>query len=355
MRKLEKGLLCAELFYPECIDPENVARFVKWIREQDCYIRLLESMNRIKKSSSDLAGYLYEEFAAIDLGKISRIEDGLVAYAKILYLCQLATPHFYINPLMALSEEEREIKVGEVLIAFDQKHLTLNQFSESSAYSFREKSEQIREKVRLWENDVYDDTLQLVEKLNDCPRNLPVVRVFSAKRIFIAAADLLMGGIFAASYFAEGSIVREGLFSTSISRMRYDQIFTCLFLIFLGLSVLGFLIELFVRLIRFGHYKRARKNILTRADRWKDRIHSGGQELENYLLRSVEKMTPMNHPVKKYDCCSSFLDEWVYLYRVNFKAKSIGKDKINVFHRIVFSLTVIFFIIWLSCLVIELL
>lgn len=355
MRKLEKGLLCAELFYPECIESVNVANFVKWIREQDCYVRLLESMNRIKKSSSNLAMYLYEEFASIDLGKISGMEEGFVAYAKILYLCQLATPHFYINPLMVFLEEERQIKVGEILIRFDQTYLTLNQLSEASEYSFREKSDKLREKVRLWENDVYEETKKLVDKLTDHPRNLPVIRVFSAKRILIALSYLLMGGTFTASVFAENSIVREWLKETSLSMFRYEHYFTYLFLGFWSLGVLFFLVGIVIRAIRFGRYKRARKVVITRADRWKDRIHSGGQELENYLIRSVEKAVPMNHLVKKYDCCTSLLNDLVYLYRVNFKAKSIRKEKINVFHRIVFSLTLIFFIIFMSCLVIKLL
>ena len=112
MRELDKGLLLAELFDPNCISGRNISNFVEWIRNQECYIKLIENMDEVKKSSSILARCLYQEFSSIDLSRITSIEEGMIAYYKILYLCQLSTPTFYVNPLLIINESERKIKDG---------------------------------------------------------------------------------------------------------------------------------------------------------------------------------------------------------------------------------------------------
>ena len=55
MRNLEKGLLLAELIDPSLTSKEQIDELVDWIRKQDSYIKLVESMMEIKKSSTFLA------------------------------------------------------------------------------------------------------------------------------------------------------------------------------------------------------------------------------------------------------------------------------------------------------------
>ena len=112
MRNLEKGLLLAELIDPSLTSKEQIENLVDWIRKQDAYLQLVKSMMEIKKSSSFLATILYEEFSLINLDQVKSIEEGLIAYSKILYLCQIAIPNFYVNPLLVLNEKERKIPLG---------------------------------------------------------------------------------------------------------------------------------------------------------------------------------------------------------------------------------------------------
>lgn len=343
MRELEKGLLLAELFDPNCISGRNISNFVDWIRNQECYIKLVENMDEVKKSSSILARCLYQEFSTIDLNLITSIEEGMIAYYKILYLCQLSTPTFYVNPLLIINKSERKIKVGEILVKFNNKYITLDEFSKDTRFAFNEKYEFIREKIKQWEDDVYERIVRTIDKLKEHPRNLPNRRVFSFKHVIYGLFLLIISGLVVSGYFVNNEIIKSLYSKFNLSTYTFKNYCMLGLILFVLIGILDYIIETIIRIVKYKKYHRIRKLIFGDRTKLLNIIKKQGENLENYFVKNIEKNSTMKEVAFNFSYCYKLYESFLYLYFINYHCKKIDKDRFSLICKITCSFIAIFF------------
>ena len=352
MRSLEKGLLLAELIDPSLTSKEQIDELVDWIRKQDSYIKLVESMMEIKKSSTFLATIIYREFSLIDLDKVKSIEEGLIAYSKILYLSQIALPNFYVNPLLVLNEKERKIPLGEVLVNFNEKYITLDELSLDTSFSFNDKYDFINQKVSEWEDEVFNKIISPLKELNKKNnRNLPIIRVFPViflSVLFLSLAEIL---VVVFLYFFGSKKIEDLLFHLNFSTYLEVNYFMLIALALLGINILIILFIILFRLIKFHKYRKARRIIINNEGNVSDAVNKAGDKLSIYIIKSFEKHEIMKKDVFSFSSCYYIFDYIAYLYYVNYKCEKIKDYSMTKPLKVLFFLSQIFFIMFIVLLI----
>ena len=344
MRNLEKGILLAELVNKDLPSYEQIKNLVAWIREQECYKTLLDNMNEIKNSSTFLAQAIYEEFKAIDLDRVNSIEEGLISYAKILYLCQISTPNFYVNPLLVLNKKERDIRIGDVIVKFNDKYITLEELAHDKDFSFDEKYEFVKKQVDSWQNDVYERIQKPSHYFKTSnPRNLPKIRVMT---FFHYVFSFIYLGLIAFVIF--GFSTNHASLNTVFKNFDYHQFgprnyLFLAFLVFLTIGVVGFIIELAISYHKYHKYAKCYKIVIDQDDKLIRFINKNGDHLFDYIIASIERGADMNENVFKFSSCLNIYEYVLYLYHVNYKCKKLKKNKVSHFdfYLIILSLAML--------------
>lgn len=345
MREIEKGLLLAELINPDCIDERQISSFVSWIRNQDCYHDLVENMNDVKKSSSILARCLYHEFELINLDKVSSIEEAMIAYYKILYLVQLSTPAFYLNPLLAINKKEKKIRIGDVLVKFNNKYIPLDEFSLDAGFAFQEKLAFIKEKVSSWEDDVYNRLIKTIRRLKDNPRNLPKRRVFSIGHIILGLLYIALIAAFVVVMYTNNQFFSSVHLPDTFSKYTFKHFIVLFSMSFVGLGSIIYIVEMIYRAITISKYRKIRNLVFDKEDHLLKIIQKQGDKLQNYLIKNVEKHNKLDLIVDDFSDCLKIYEYLLYLYHINYHCKKIEKDRIWLVSKIVLSLVLVFVIL----------
>lgn len=347
MRNIEKGFLLAEIMSFDTINEKDVKSFISWIRSQECYDSLFQRVKELKTSTSFYARYLYNEFISIDLERVKTIEEGFIAYAKILYLHQIITPGFYINPMLVINKQERNYKIGEIVVYFNNKYMTLNELNNDENYSFQEKYEFILKQVNKWQKDIEEKILYPMSKLSDNPRNLPKVRIIPFSYLLTL---LLYVAMITLSIFIPLNIIpalKDVLLNFNIS--SYNEL-NYFYLASLCVGVIGFIIlivEIFIRRINYGHYFKYHKVILGGKDKALKVINESKNNLEKYLVSSFDKKSELKAKVFTFSKCYFLFEYIMYLYEINYHYKKITKDRISLINKILFAFSMIFFALFL--------
>ncbi len=352
MRNLEKGLLLAELIDPSLTSKEQIENLVDWIRKQDAYLQLVKSMMEIKKSSSFLATILYEEFSLINLDQVQSIEEGLIAYSKILYLCQIAIPNFYVNPLLVLNEKERKIPLGQILIKFNEKYITLDELSLDNSFSFNEKYDFINNKVNDWEDEVYTRIIEPIKELNKKNnRNLPKIKVLPFSYLLTGLIYFVEIVLMIFLYFFGSNKIKELLFHFNFSSYLEVNYFLIIFLSFSALSLLFLLFNITIRFIKYNKYRKARKIIINNEGNISKTVNKAGDKLTAYLIKNIEKHELLKKKVFSFSSCYYIFDYVTYLFYVNYKCKKIKDNTMKIIHKILFIITETFFVMFIFLLI----
>lgn len=347
MRNIEKGLLLAEIMSFDTSTEKDVKSFVSWIRNQECYDSLLQRVKELKTSTSFYARYLYNEFISIDLEQVKSIEEGFVAYAKILYLNQIITPGFYINPLLIINKQERKYKVGDIVVYFNNKYLTLNELSKDESYSFQEKYEFILKQVNKWQKDIEEKILYPMSKLADNPRNLPKLYALPFRHLLLMIlymTIIMLSVCFPLLIFPSLKDVLINFNIESYNELNYFFIATSSFTM---LGVISIIVELIVRKINFGHYFKYRKVILGGKEKVINVINESKNKLEKYVVSSFDKKMELKENVFVFSKCYFLFEYIIYLYDINYHYKKFQKDRICLFNKILFAFSIIFFVIFM--------
>ncbi len=345
MREIEKGLLLAELINPDCIDEKQISSFVSWIKNQDCYHDLVENINDVRKSSSILAKCLYCEYEMINLDKVSSIEEAMIAYYKILYLVQLSTPAFYLNPLLAINKKEKKIRIGEILVKFNNKYIPIDELSLDSSFSFQEKSEFIKEKVLSWKDDVYNRLIKTIRKLKENPRNLPKKRIFSIGHIILGVFYISLIAMFVVTLYTNNQFLNSLYLPKSFSKYTFKHFILLFSMCFAGLGLLIYIVEMIYCAITISKYRKIRNLVFDKEDQLLKIIQKQGDKLQNYLIKNVEKHNKLDLIVDDFSSCLKIYEYLLYLYHINYHCKKIKKDRIWLISKIVLSLTLVFVIL----------
>lgn len=343
MRDLEKGRLLAEIIDSNNTTYDKVEAFVAWIRNQECYELLLTNMKEVKKSTSFYARYLYQEFISIDLSQISSIEDGFIAYAKILYLSQVTTPNLYVNPLLVINKAERKIKLKDVLVKFNNRYMTLEEFSKDPNYGFNEKYEFIVLKVKEWQKDIQEKILYPMEKLKDNPRNLPKLHFMPIGYIILGIFYLLCIGILFYSYLFARDEVKNAIWKVELTNLDAINYFAIALISFTLIGIVVYFVELIIRIIRFAKYKKERRILIKGRVKVLDEINKSSKYLENHIVNSIDKQLAMEQKVFSFSHCYYLFEYIIYLYHVNYRCKKIKKQKISWISKAILLLNVLWF------------
>ena len=353
MRNLEKGILLAELINPDLPSFEQIKNLIAWIRDQECYTTLLENMEEIKKSSTLLAHAIYDEFKAIDLDRVNSIEEGLISYAKILYLSQISTPNFYVNPLLVLNKKERDIKLDDVIVKFHDSYITLKELGEDKSYSFDEKYSFIKSQVNKWEQDVYERIEKPAKYFkNENPRNLPKIRIMTFLHYVVGIIYLGLIG-FLAYGFASNNPTLNTIFSNFDYHTFGPRNYLFLgFLAFFSVSLIVYIIGICINYHKYHKYAKCRKIIIEKDHSLLPYIHKQGERLLDYILSSFETRSRMNDVVFKYSSSLTLYEYVLYLYNINYRYKKIKKIRLSHFDMWMCVFTLMFLALTIGSIII---
>lgn len=346
MRNLEKGILLGELINPTLTSNQQLNNLRNWIREQDCYQNLLNNMKKVKKSSTFISRLLYQEFQSIDLDRFVSIEEGLIAYSKILYLSKISIPNFYTNPLLVINKEERSIKLKDLVVKFNEKYMTIEDFSKDKTYSFNEKYEFITNKVNNWEKEVFEKILKPIKELKSTnPRNLPIIKLFSFDR-FASLLVILLSTCFLIYGIFGGNELYKSIFTNwkihTFNELNY------LYLIFVSthlLFILIFSIEILVLIFKYARYNKYRKCLLNEKEVIKV-IDSNKENLKDHIINSFDNLKLLNTKIFKFSTSIKLYEYFLYLYYINYKCKRIYQPKTSTLNSIFICLLVVFWAIF---------
>ena len=346
MRNLEKGLLLCELINFESTSVEDVQKFVAWIREQEVYISLLENIKTLKTSTSFYARYLYNEFISLNLNQIKTIEEGFVAYSKILYLHQIVTPGFYINPLLVINKQERNFSLGKIIVKYDEKFVTFEEFCKDKGTSYIQKYEFITNQVRKYQKDIREKILRPINKMSINPRNLP--------KLDIVPFSLLILGMF---YFGTLAFLMGVSLTTIQARdffysFNFDVytganyiFFVTLFFVLIG--ILSFIVMVIFRSIRYHKYIKYHKIIFQDNRKVIDIINNSTAKLESHLVKALDKPELLDVKVFDFSSCYNLFEYVIYLYETNYRSMKFKVFKIKTLGRLNLTFTILFLILFL--------
>lgn len=347
MRNIEKGLLLAEIMSFDTTTEKDVKSFISWIRSQECYDLLLQRVKELKSSTSFYARYLYNEFVSIDLERVKTIEEGFIAYAKILYLHQIITPGFYINPMLVINKQERNYKIGEIIVYFNNKYMTLDELSKDENYSFQEKYEFILKQVNKWQKDIEEKILYPMSKLSDNPRNLPKLKSVPLKHFVMFLLYVIMISLNICLPLLIIPSLKDILINFNIASYNEINYFYLVSSGFISLGFISLIVELFIRKISFGPYFKYHKVILGGKDKALKVINDSKNNLEQYLVSSFDKKSELKEKVFAFSKCYFLFEYIIYLYEINYHYKKFTKDRINIINKILFAFSMIFFVLFL--------
>lgn len=341
MRSLEKGLLLAELCAPNSVSREHLDSFIDWIREQDCYKDLYKNMLETKKSSSIVAKYLYSEYASLNLDAISSIEEGIIIYSKILFLCNYSKSSNYINPLLIIEKKEEKVNVGEISIKFNNKIITLDELSTLEGYNFLEKYEAIKNKVSEWEEDVYSKLNTVLESLKDHPRNLPKRKVMTPKFIIALLYLVILDIVGCLFVFSNNDKIRNIVTGQNLGEYIYLNYFFIAFISILILLNITILCEFVIKKIVFHKYNSNRNKLISKPDTLVKELSNNSDKLLEYISKNVSDGAKMDVEVSNFSSCTLLYKKILYLYNINYRYKKFKKVKmlkINAFLLIVLTI-----------------
>lgn len=345
MRDIEKGILLSELINPNNTTKEQISAFINWIKEQDCYITLQKRISELKKTSSKISTIIKYEFVSLHLEKANSIEECMIIYSKILYLSQICTPSFYVNPLFVLNENEKNIKIGDIIIKKDNKNMTLQEFCNSKDYSFNEKIELINKIVSSYEDDTYQKLFIKIQDLKEKPRNLPERKVFSLKFILVGITYLIFISFFIFLKITNNKILTNAL-GMNFSTFSSVEYFCLLSLSFTILSTIFYVIELIIRSIKFHKYHKIRTLIFNK-NKLQDEIHDESEHLKKYIIKNMEKQNKLSLTCNNFSKLSKYYEGFLYLSYINNHVKKFKHDHLSKINLILYLLCTIFIIIFI--------
>lgn len=343
MRNLEKGLLLCELINFESTSLDDVKKFVAWIREQDVYYSLLENIKELKTSTSFSARLLYKEFASINLNKVKSIEEGIIAYSKILYLEQIVTPGYYINPLLIINNKERDFLLSNIVVKFDEEFMTLEQFCLHQGATYLQKYEFITMQVRRYQRDIEERIISRINKIKSNKDNLPKVEILPISSLLFAFAHLaLLGFLLGISLTSPNG--RDYFYNVNENLANGDIIFFYLTLLLALIGLASFVYTIIARVLKYKDYTKL-YNLLIKDDKKViDVINESKDKLEEHLVKSLEKPQLLNIKVFEFSSCYKLYEDVLALEeKINhknvdrkFEVKYISK--LNLLFAFVFCL-----------------
>ena len=335
MRNIEKGVLLAELF--EVDTSRYVPSFIQWIKNTPEYSYFVEKSNSLKIKRTWKARRFHSYFETIDIDSIETIKEGMIEYGKLCYLVKITSEPAYTNPLIVEDLDMINMKLGDIVINFDNKLITLKELAKLEGFSFERKEEVVKERIENWVKEVEDSIFMPIEEYKRHMFYLPEIKMFSFSRIFQLVYLLLVNALLICIY-----LIKIPLFENIISDHSSLKFF--LYSLSIGFTFVYDIIYVIIMIYRkkkYGYYSKARNGVINDIYKEKDKCET---KLRLYIYEQLATKGDMNAKVFEFSKISKYYPYIGYIRKHLSLKRRIKVDKTTAAEKTGFIVTLIFVI-----------
>jgi uncharacterized membrane protein len=340
MRPIDKGMLLAEYF---SIDTsKGVSSFIKWLKQSDIYHAFEDKMHELQHAKSLKARKLYLEAKNISVNRIKTMEEGFIVYGKINYILMISDVKYYSNPLIIEDLGVTQTTLGEIKVKFDEKMITLNDFSLSQGYSFEVKNEYIKKYLDEWTKEVNEFIVKPVKNFQNKENFLSSRHAFTKARIIqlILLAACIAFCTF--TKFTKNEVLNK------IASNGYGRMVGLTYYLVWMFSIIYFIEVVIIIIYKAYLYRDYRKHYKYLDVDIDNKVIKEKNHLKDYMLKQITNNSLMDAPINKFNDLSDLIIPVYYFSKRYDTGKMMKFDRLTLAEKasiISFGLLVIFFVI----------
>ncbi len=211
MNSEERLLLYISYSFPELVKEQY--KLANALKGSDIYFYLTQNIKKCSEYENARSKKLVSYYEGLNFN-VSSMEEYVMLYSRIYFLCTQTHERYYINPL-AIKEGQCSLKsLGEILFKFDGSLVPFNTIVDRNGYSLAYKKLAVKENVGIYKSEMYeliDDKIKLIKDRKMTRRRLNLgnmlsiietifILVFVALFIFALCLSKLRDFIFAAPF-----------------------------------------------------------------------------------------------------------------------------------------------------------
>lgn len=191
MNNIDKVILLAEYFGLDVSDFKN--SYHAAINEGETMKRLDYNISKAGRYENDRVHALIEEYTKLLEIRPKTFEEEIIFNAKVNYLCSVSYEQFYLNPFEIGTVETQTRSIGELMLPFDGRYVSINDIIMDSSHSFKYKSEAVRRQVNIYHKEMSAILHEPIEQIKKSKRaDEGTVKHSRFPNFFLAVAFVIM-------------------------------------------------------------------------------------------------------------------------------------------------------------------
>lgn len=152
MNSIDKVILLSEYFGNDVTDFKN--SYHNSIIDGKVMNKLKMNIDEMQKYDNERIKHLISQYQDLMKEEPVTFEDEVIFNAKVNYLCSITYEQYYINPFTIGNNETMTKSIGELMIRFDGKYVSINDIILDSSQSLSSKNKVIAQQVDLYHKEM---------------------------------------------------------------------------------------------------------------------------------------------------------------------------------------------------------